>query len=158
MNTQSHHRGNKWNELHANFLATCKLPSQMWTFSLRGYPACGPDWLFFSLLCIAYYRTKPVVFNLFCTVTITATHSSPTTPIENSNKANVIQLRTQYVLMTPPKISFDRFPGKEHKSDFQTTKEFYFASISQIDFRLAAKSCVRNLKMVCSILSEVWLS
>jgi len=29
---------------------------------------------------------------------------------------------------------------KEHKSDFQTTKEFYLVSFSQIDFRLAAKS------------------
>jgi len=57
--------------------------------------------------------------------------------------------------MTPPKISFDRCPGKEHKSGLQTTKEFYFVSFSQVDFRLVAKSCVRNLKMVCSILSEV---
>jgi len=61
---------------------------------------------------------------------------------------------TKYELMTPPKISFDRFL-EEHKSDFQTTKEFYFVSFSQIDFGLAAKSCVRNLKMVCSVLSEV---
>ena len=132
-------------------LAACKLPSQMWTFSLRGYPACGPEWLFLSLLCIAYCRNKPVVFKLFCTVTIAATHSSPTTPIQNSNKENVIQLRTQkYVLMTTLKIFFDRFTEKSIKAIFKQQRNFTL-SLSQIDFRLAAKSCFRNLKMVCSI-------
>jgi len=49
---------------------------------------------------------------------------------------------------------------KEHKSSFQTTKEFYLVCLFSFRLvsRLAAKSCVQNLKMVCSILSEVWLT
>ena len=44
--------------------AACKLPSQMWTFSLRQWlPSYGPERLFLSLLYVAYCRTKPVVFN-----------------------------------------------------------------------------------------------
>ena len=44
--------------------AACKLPSEMRTFSLRQWlPPHGPEWLFLSLLCVAYCRTEPVVFN-----------------------------------------------------------------------------------------------
>ena len=103
-------------------LAACKLPSQMWTFSLRGCPVYGPEWLFLSL-CIAYCHTKPVVFNLFCTVAITATHFSPINPPKTQRKCNTAAY-TKYVLMTPPKMSFDRFPENSIKANIKQQRNF----------------------------------
>ena len=68
----SHLSGNKWNEQYSNFLHKCEP-----FLSDTGCPAYRPDWLFLSLLFIAYCRTTPVVFDLFCTTT----HYNPTTPI-----------------------------------------------------------------------------
>ena len=37
----------------------------MWTFSLRQWlPPYDPEWVFLSLLYVAYCRTKPVGFNV----------------------------------------------------------------------------------------------
>jgi len=93
----SHHKGNKRNQLHANFLAKCEP-----FLSDRGCPAYSPEWLFLCLLCIAYCRTKPVV------------------TFFSNNKSNLLSL----VL------------------------------------RLAAKSCIQNLKMVFVVycLKYDWLN
>jgi len=144
--------GNEWNQLHVNFLAKCEpfLSGVALHTVLNDY----------SCLCCALLTIA--LNQWFSTFFVPWPLQQPILAQQPPSKAQIKQMEYSCVHKictdAPSKNIILQVSRKEHKKDFQTTNEFYLVSFSQTDFRLAANTFIRNLKMICSILPEVWPS